>query len=245
MAQAGRRPGPGLQQSCFSGGRFRVISRRSRAPRRFLRAGGYIGSIRASPRSDPCPRSGHRRSRRIGRHRQKLFLGIVSRLPNQMRKDQGRGPECRRLFPDGRWVGVVVLDECVRPSIMLNQMPRSPHHLRSRPSRQPRHRPGCPWYQGVPGNGNDPIGRFGPIANRLADALDRWAFSSITASPGARAFYGRRRSEGDSHNKALRALANHWVGILHGCLDHRTLSGESTAQAHRIDTDVRWIAQAA
>ena len=127
-----------------------------------------------------------------------------------MRKDQGRGPECRRLFPDGRGVGVVVLDECVRPSIMLNPMPRSPQHLRSRPSRQPRHRPGCPYYQGVPGNGNDPIGRFDPIANRLADALDRWAFSSITASPGARAFYGRRRSEGDSHNKALRALANHW-----------------------------------
>ena len=81
--------------------------------------------------------------------------------------------------------------------------------------------------------------------NRLADALDQWAFSSITASPGARAFYNRRRAAGDSHHKALRALANRWVGILHGCLDHRTLYDENTAWGHRIDIDLKRIAQAA
>jgi hypothetical protein len=81
--------------------------------------------------------------------------------------------------------------------------------------------------------------------NRLADALDQWAFSSITASPGARAFYNRRRAAGDSHHKALRALANRWVGILHGCLDHRTCYDENTAWAHRIDIDLKKIAQAA
>ncbi len=81
--------------------------------------------------------------------------------------------------------------------------------------------------------------------NRLADALDQWAFSSITASPGARAFYNRRRAAGDSHHKALRALANRWVGILHGCLDHRTYYDENTAWAHRIDIDLKKIAQAA
>ncbi len=81
--------------------------------------------------------------------------------------------------------------------------------------------------------------------NRLADALDQWAFSSIIASPGARAFYDRRRAAGDSHHKALRALANRWVGILHGCLDHRTRYDENTAWAHRIDTDLNKIAQAA
>ena len=81
--------------------------------------------------------------------------------------------------------------------------------------------------------------------NRLADALDQWAFSSITASPGARAFYDRHRAAGDSHHKALRALANRWVGILHGCLDHRTRYDENTAWAHRIDNDLNKIAQAA
>jgi transposase len=81
--------------------------------------------------------------------------------------------------------------------------------------------------------------------NRLADALDQWAFSSITASPGARAFYDQRRTAGDSHHKALRSLGNRWVGILHGCLDHRTRYNDNTAWGHRIDNDLRKIARAA
>jgi hypothetical protein len=64
---------------------------------------------------------------------------------------------------------------------------------------------------------------------RLADALTWWAFSSLTASPGARAFYDRRRAAGDGHHQALRVLANRWVGILHGCLRHRTEYDEATA----------------
>jgi len=81
--------------------------------------------------------------------------------------------------------------------------------------------------------------------DRLVDALDQWAFSSITVSAGARAFYDRRRAAGDSHHKALRALGNRWVGILHGCLDHRTRYDENFAWGHRIDTDLKQIAQAA
>ena len=57
---------------------------------------------------------------------------------------------------------------------------------------------------------------------RLYDALDQWAFCSLTRSPGARAFYDQRRAAGDLHHQALRALANRLVGILHGCLKHRT-----------------------
>jgi transposase len=68
---------------------------------------------------------------------------------------------------------------------------------------------------------------------RLADACYRWAFSAVTASPGARAFYDTRRAAGDTHNHALRALANRLVGILHGCLRHGTLYDEHTAWAHR------------
>jgi transposase len=70
---------------------------------------------------------------------------------------------------------------------------------------------------------------------RLADALDQWAFCAITNSPGARAFYDRRRTLGDSHHKALRALGNRLVGILHGCLRTRTRYDETLAWGHRQD----------
>jgi hypothetical protein len=69
---------------------------------------------------------------------------------------------------------------------------------------------------------------------RLADVCYLWAFSSLTASPGARAFYDQRRAAGDTHHRALRALANRLVGVLHGCLHHGTLYDEDTAWAHRI-----------
>lgn len=70
---------------------------------------------------------------------------------------------------------------------------------------------------------------------RLADACYQWAFAAISASPGARAYYDHRRRSGDTHNQALRALANRLVGILHGCLRHQTPYNEHTAWAHRND----------
>jgi len=80
---------------------------------------------------------------------------------------------------------------------------------------------------------------------RLADAIDQWAFCSISSSPGARAFYDQHRAAGDSHHKALRALGNRWVGILHGCLRHRCHYDEHTAWAHRIDNDLKKLQIAA
>jgi hypothetical protein len=68
---------------------------------------------------------------------------------------------------------------------------------------------------------------------RLADAIYLWAFAALSASPGARAFYDRRRAAGDTHHPALRALGNRLVGILHGCLEHRTVYDEHIAWAHR------------
>jgi transposase len=54
--------------------------------------------------------------------------------------------------------------------------------------------------------------------HRLADACYLWAFASLTASPGARAYYNAKRARGKTHSQALRALGNRLVGILHGCL---------------------------
>lgn len=64
---------------------------------------------------------------------------------------------------------------------------------------------------------------------RLADALYQQAFSALTTSPGARAYYDRQRARNATHHQALRALANRLVGILHGCLRHHTTYNENTA----------------
>jgi transposase len=69
--------------------------------------------------------------------------------------------------------------------------------------------------------------------DRLIDALMSWAFASLNASPGARAFYDGQRAKGLGHNDALRRLANRLVGILHGCLKTRTLYDEAIAWGHR------------
>ena len=68
---------------------------------------------------------------------------------------------------------------------------------------------------------------------RLADALHQQAFCALTISPGARTFYDAHRARGATHHQALRALSNRLVGILDGCLRHRTSYDESTAWAHR------------
>ena len=73
---------------------------------------------------------------------------------------------------------------------------------------------------------------------RLADAIYLWAFASLSASPGARAFYDYRRSVGDTHHAALRQLGNHLVGILHGCLIHRTNYDEGIAWGHRAGLEL-------
>ena len=72
--------------------------------------------------------------------------------------------------------------------------------------------------------------------DRLIDALMSQAFSALTTSPGARAYYDRQRARGAGYNAALRQLANRLVGILHGCLKTGTLYDETTAWSHHLNT---------
>ena len=67
---------------------------------------------------------------------------------------------------------------------------------------------------------------------RLGDALHRQAFSALSASPGARAYYDALRARKIGHHAALRQLANRLVGILHGCLKTGTKYDENTAWQH-------------
>ena len=65
--------------------------------------------------------------------------------------------------------------------------------------------------------------------NRLNAAGYTWAFSALTASPGARAHYDRRKDTGDRHAAAQRNLFARLLGCLHHCLLTGQRYDEATA----------------
>ena len=75
--------------------------------------------------------------------------------------------------------------------------------------------------------------------NRLNAVGYLWAFSALTASPGARAHYDRRRDTGDRHAAAQRNLFGRLLGCLHRCLitgqhyDEATAFPAATKQSRR------------
>ncbi len=71
---------------------------------------------------------------------------------------------------------------------------------------------------------------------RLAAVGYLWAFSALTASPGARAHYNRRRATGERHTAAQRNLFNRLIGILHHCLQTGQPYRETTAFPTPQDT---------
>lgn len=64
---------------------------------------------------------------------------------------------------------------------------------------------------------------------RLAAVGYVWAFAALTASPGARTHYNRRRTAGDRHTAAQRNLFNRLLGCLHHCLTTRQTYNENAA----------------
>ena len=65
--------------------------------------------------------------------------------------------------------------------------------------------------------------------NRLNAAGYLWAFSALTASPGARNHYDRRKDTGDRHAAAERNLFSRLLGCLHHCLTTGQEYDEATA----------------
>ncbi|MFF4276806.1 IS110 family transposase [Streptomyces sp. NPDC001536] len=66
--------------------------------------------------------------------------------------------------------------------------------------------------------------------DRLNHAGYLWAFAALTASPGAKTHYRRRRDlHGDWHASAQRNLFNRMLGQLYHCLQNRELFDEQTA----------------
>jgi transposase len=70
---------------------------------------------------------------------------------------------------------------------------------------------------------------------RLGDALHQQAYSALSGSRGARAYYDAMRARNIGHHAALRQLANRLVGIQHGCIKTGTLYDENTAWQHHED----------
>jgi len=74
---------------------------------------------------------------------------------------------------------------------------------------------------------------------RLASVGYVWAFAALTASPGARAHYGRRKAAGDRHVAAQRNLFNRLLGCLHHCLHTRQTYNEAVAFPTQQTADTR------
>src|SRR6201981_106641 len=77
--------------------------------------------------------------------------------------------------------------------------------------------------------------------NRLAAAGYIWAFSALTASPGARAHYDRRKDAGDRPAAAQRNL----FGRLLGCLHHCLATGQHYDETIAFPATAKKISQAA
>jgi transposase len=77
------------------------------------------------------------------------------------------------------------------------------------------------------------------VANRLAcngylrDAVQRWAFCSLSRSGWAREFYDSQRSRNKGHHAALRALGNRWLEVLWHCLTRDVAYDEAIHVANR------------
>ncbi|MFF5265542.1 transposase [Actinomadura viridis] len=72
---------------------------------------------------------------------------------------------------------------------------------------------------------------------RLKVTGHHWAFATLTRSPGARAYYDRRREAGDRHAAALRRLYGRLLTCLHHCLTTGELYREQAAFPTREPTD--------
>ncbi len=83
------------------------------------------------------------------------------------------------------------------------------------------------------------------IARRLAynrhlgEAVQQWAFCSLTRSAWAREFYDAKIAAGDTHHAALRKLGNRWLEVLWHCLRLGVRYDEAIHAANRARARAR------
>lgn len=155
----------------------------------------------------------------------RLLVGIITQLPELeevLGAGFGRHPDAE-IYTSQPGLGVV-LDARV-----LAEFGDDPHRYRDAKAR--KNYAGTSPITRASGRKTVVLARYARN-RRLGDAVHQWAFCSLTASPGARAYYDTLRARGTGHHAALRQLGNRLVGILHGCLKTRTHYDEATAWAH-------------
>jgi len=84
------------------------------------------------------------------------------------------------------------------------------------------------------------------IARRLAynrhlgEAIQQWAFCSLSRSVWARQIYDAKTAAGKTHHAALRALGNRWLEVLWHCLHLSVPYDEAIHVANRNHSLRRW-----
>jgi transposase len=84
-----------------------------------------------------------------------------------------------------------------------------------------------------PGRSEFTIARRLAYNHHLGEAVQQWAFCSLTQSAWAREFYNTKIAAGKNHHAALRALGNRWPGILWHCLRLKLPYNEAIHTANR------------
>jgi transposase len=69
--------------------------------------------------------------------------------------------------------------------------------------------------------------------HHLGEAVQQWAFCSLTRSAWARAFYQQKIADGKNHHSALRSLGNRWLEVLWHCLTLGVCYDEAIHTANR------------
>ncbi len=170
------------------------------------------------------------------------LVAVIATMGAQI--DQLAG-SCKRVLSSTRtpWWSVPCQDwgpssapGCSASSGMTRTATPPPSHAKTIPARRPSPAPRAPNASCWPAS---------PATSASPTPSYRWAFATLTASPGARDFYDTHRAAGDTHraagdthHAALRALGNRLVGILHGCLQHHILYDETIAWGHRAEKNL-------
>lgn len=143
------------------------------------------------------------------------LVGLIAGLNTQIARLQAQLEEAFEQHPDAEVLRSLPGLGIVLGARVLGEFGDDPNRYAD--ARCRRNYAGTSPITRSSGKGKVVLARFARN-HRLADACYLWAFASLTASPGARAYYDALRGRGKTHHQALRALANRLVGILHGCL---------------------------
>jgi len=155
----------------------------------------------------------------------RLLIGILAQLPQLeevLEQGFGRHPDAE-IYTSQPGLGVIL------GARVLAEFGDDPHRYRDAKAR--KNYAGTSPITRASGRRTVVLAHYARN-RRLGDATHQWAFCTLTASPGARAYYDTLRARGIGHHAALRQLGNRLVGILHGCLKTRTPYDETTAWAH-------------